>query len=206
MKSNDITPKTNWLIDQENSEIGFSVRHLLIAHVKGEFKTFDARITTSGRNFRTARIDFWVDTASITTNHVKRDRHLKSSDFFDVKNHRRITFTSTSIGISACNGDHDMWGELSMMGVTKKVKLNVHFGGVLNDHWGYERAAFTVSGIINRCDWGLIWNASSETEGLVIGNDVEILCEVELTNKIRTGSEMQSEMADANLLSEYLLI
>jgi len=196
MKSNDVTANTNWLIDQENSEIGFSVRHLVIARVKGEFKTFDARITTNGRNFRTAQIEFWADTASITTNHVKRDWHLKSSDFFDVKNHRHITFASTSIGVSASNGDHDMWGDLSMMGITRKVKLNVHFGGVLIDHWGYERAAFTVSGMINRCDFGLTWNASSETEELVIGDEVAILCEVELTNKVRAGAEMQSEMAD----------
>jgi len=198
MKSNDIASKTNWLIDQENCEIGFIVRHLVISRVKGEFKTFDARITTTGRNFRTARIEFWADTASITTNHVKRDRHLKSGDFFDVKNHRHITFVSTSIGMSALNGDHDMWGDLTMMGITRKIKLNVHFGGVLNNHRGYERAAFTVSGIINRCDWGLSWNSSSEAEGLVIGDEVSILCEVELSNKVRTVSEMQSKMADVN--------
>ncbi|NEW82166.1 MAG: YceI family protein [Mariniphaga sp.] len=198
MRSNDVTAKTNWLIDQENSEIGFSIRHLVISSVKGEFKTFDARITTTGRNFSTARIEFWIDTASITTNHVKRDRHLKSKDFFDVKNHRHITFASTSIGVSDSNGDHDMWGDLSMMGVTQKIKLKVHFGGVLYDHSGYERAAFSVSGIINRCDWGLTWNASSETEGLVIGDEVAILCEVELTNKVHAGSEMQSEMVGAN--------
>ena len=198
MRSNDVTAKTNWLIDQENSEIGFSIRHLVVASVKGEFKTFDARITTTGRNFRTARIEFWIDTASITTNHVKRDRHLKSRDFFDVKNNRHITYASTSIGGADSNGDHDMWGDLSMMGVTQKVKLKVHFGGVLNDHWGNERAAFSVSGIINRCDWGLTWNTSSETEGLVIGDEVAILCEVELTNKVHARSEMQSEMADTN--------
>ena len=202
MKSNDVTAKTNWLIDQENSEIGFSVRHLVIARIKGEFKTFDALITTTGRNFRTARIDFRADSASITTNHIQRDRHLKSSDFFDVKNHLHITFASTSIGVLASNGDHDMWGDLSMMGVTRKVKLNVHFGGVLIDHWGYERAAFTVSGVINRCDWGLTWNASSETEGLVIGDEVAILCEVELTNKVCTNASRQVEMADGNILPE----
>lgn len=198
MRANDVTTITNWLIDQENSAIGFSVRHLVIASVKGEFKTFDARITTTGRNFRTAQVEFWVDTASITTNHVKRDQHLKSREFFDVKNHRHITFTSTSIEIAGSNGDHDMWGDLSMMGITRKIKLNVHFGGVLIDHWGHERTAFTVSGIINRCDYGLTWNATSETEELVIGDEVTILCEVELTNKIRVGSEMQSEMADVN--------
>ena len=184
MEPNEENTKTRWLIDQENSEIGFNVRHLMIAHVKGEFKTFNARITTTANNFGTAEIDFWADTSSITTNNVKRDWHLKSSDFFDIKNHRQIRFTSSHIGRSAFNGDHDLWGDLTMMGVTRSIKLSVHFGGILNDHWGYERAAFTVTGKINRSDWGLTWNTLSESGGLVISDEVAILCEVELTNKV----------------------
>jgi len=184
MESNEETTKTRWLIDQENSEISFNVRHLMITHVKGEFKTFNARIITTGNNFGTAEINFWADTSSITTNNVKRDWHLKSSDFFDIKNHRQIRFTSSHIGRSAFNGDHDLWGDLTMMGVTRSIKLSVHFGGILNDHWGYERAAFTVTGKINRSDWGLTWNTLSESGGLVISDEVAILCEVELTNKV----------------------
>lgn len=191
MKSNDATTKTKWSIDQENSLISFNVKHLMIFFVRGEFKTFDACITTTGKNFKTAQINFWIDTASITTNHVKRDRHLKSNDFLDVKNHKYITFNASAIGATAKNGDHDLYGELTMMGISRNIKLNVHFRGVLNDHWGHERVAFTVSGKINRSDWGLVWNAASESGDLVIGNEVEILCEVELTNKKQEVSETQ---------------
>ena len=193
MKSNEATTKTIWSVDQENSLISFNVKHLMISFVKGEFKTFDACISTTGKNFKTAQINFWIDTSSITTNHVKRDRHLKSGDFLDAKNHRYIIFTSGTIGRSAVNCDHELCGELTMMGVTRNIKLNVHIGGVLNDHWGHERAAFTISGKINRSEWGLLWNAASESGGLVIGDEVEILCEVELTNKKQKVSETQLE-------------
>lgn len=208
MKTIDAAVKTKWSIDQENSEMGFTVRHLLASHVKGEFKTFDGTITTTGRDFRTARINFWIDTHSITTNNVKRDWHLKSRDFFDVKNHQQITFSSITIGRAAFNGDHDLWGELTMMGITRKVKLNVRFGRVLNDHWGHERVAFTARGIINRSDWGLTWNATMDTGGSIIGEEVEILFELELTNKVLKESEMQlvSAVDNSNLLrqmSEY---
>jgi polyisoprenoid-binding protein YceI len=193
MMANEITAKTIWSIDQENSVISFNVRHLTISFVKGEFKTFDASISTTGKNFSTAQINFWVNTSSITTNHVKRDWHLKSEDILDIKNHRYITFTSSAIGRSSANCDHELCGELTMMGITRKITLNVHAGGILNDHWGHERAAFTVSGKINRSDWGLTWNAATESGGLVIGDEVEILCEVELTNMNKVRSGMQKE-------------
>ena len=194
MKATEIASKTKWSIDQENSVISFNVRHLMISFVKGEFKTFDAYISTTGKNFSTAQINFWVDSSSITTNHVKRDWHLKSEDFLDVKNHRYITFTSNTIKRSAVNRDHELCGELTMMGITRNVTLNVRAGGILNDHWGHERAAFTVSGKINRSDWGLTWNAATESGGLVIGDEVEILCEVELTNmnKVRLGMQKET--------------
>jgi len=188
------TARTKWLIDQENSEISFTVKHLLNSHVKGEFKTFDASISTIGNNFRTAQINFWIDTSSITTNHVKRDWHLKSSDFLNVKSYRYITFTSNSIGVSS-NGDYELGGELTILGITHEIKLDVHFGGELNDHWGYERAAFTVSGVINRSDWGLTWNTSTETGCLVVADEVNIQCEVELTDKDQKEKRIQLESA-----------
>jgi len=86
-----------WSIDQAHSEIAFKVRHLMIAHVKGSFKGFDASIYTTAKDFTTAIIDLWIDPSSITTGDVKRDEHLKGADFFDVKNHKEITFTSSTI-------------------------------------------------------------------------------------------------------------
>jgi len=182
METTDVTTKTKWSIDQAHSEIDFKVRHLMIAHVKGEFKTFDASIYTTAKDFETAEIDLWIDTSSITTGDAKRDEHLKSADFFDVQNHKQITFISSTIGKSDPDGNHELWGELTMRGVSKNVKLNVQFGGILKDPWGNEKAGFTVTGKINRSDWGLIWNTSIEAGGVMVSEEVTISCEVELTN------------------------
>jgi len=171
-----------WAIDQSHSEIAFKVRHLMIAHVKGAFKIFDASIYTEDKDFATAEIDLWIDASSITTGDEKRDEHLKSADFFDVQNHKQITFTSSTIEKSDPDGNHELWGELTMRGITKNVKLNAQFGGIIKDPWGNEKAGFTVTGKINRTDWGLIWNAALETGGIMVSEDVMITCEVELIN------------------------
>jgi polyisoprenoid-binding protein YceI len=153
----------------------------MIAHVKGTFKTFDANILTYGRDFKTAEIDLWIDASSISTGDAIRDKHLKSRDFFDVKKYKQITFRSSTIAKSDEDGNHELWGELTMVGVTKNVKLNVLFGGMLNDPWGNERAGFTVTGKISRSEWGLIWNAPTEAGGLMVSDEVAISGEVELT-------------------------
>jgi len=181
MKATEVFSKTKWAIDQAHSEIGFKVRHLMIAHVKGTFKTFDANILTYGRDFKTAEIDLWIDASSISTGDAKRDKHLKSRDFLNVRKYKQITFRSSTIAKSDGDGNHELWGELTMVGVTKNVKLNVLFGGMLNDPWGNERAGFTVTGKISRSEWGLIWNAPTEAGGLMVSDEVAISGEVELT-------------------------
>ncbi len=182
MKKTEPETKTKWSVDQAHSEITFKVRHLKIAHVKGAFKAFDASIYTTGKDFTTAEIDLWIDASSIDTGDEKRDVHLKSADFFDVQHHKQISFTSINIGKTDLDGNHDFWGELTMMGITKNIKLNLQFGGIVNDPWGNEKAGFTITGKILRSDWGLIWNATLEAGGVMVGDEVIIICEVELTN------------------------
>ncbi|HWY98992.1 MAG TPA: YceI family protein [Bacteroidia bacterium] len=177
-----MTKDIKWAIDQSHSEITFKVKHLMIAHSKGAFKTFDANIYTTGKDFETAEIDLWIDPTSIITGDAKRDTHLKGSDFFDVENHKQITFKSSTIGKKDANGNHELWGELTIKGITKPVKLDVQFGGVLNDPWGHEKAGFTVTGTIKRSDWGLVWNAAIETGGVMVSEEVTISCDIELTN------------------------
>ena len=176
------TNQKRWTIDQSHSEITFKVRHLMIAHVKGAFKTFDASIYTSGKDFTTAQIDLWIDTSSITTGDSKRDEHLKGPDFFDVAIHKQIAFTSADIEKADADGNHALWGELTMKGITKKVQLTVQFGGIIIDPWGNEKAGFTLTGKINRNDWGLVWNTAMEAGGILVGEEVKISCEVELMN------------------------
>jgi len=174
------TNETKWTIDNTHSEIEFKVKHLMISNVKGSFKIFDASIYTSGIDFLNAEIDLWIDASSINTGDPKRDEHLKSADFFDVQNHKQITFTSDTIGSPDSDGNHELWGELSMRGVTKNIKLTAQFGGIIIDPWGNERAGFTVSGKINRSDWGLIWNSLLETGGFMVSDEVIISCDVEM--------------------------
>jgi polyisoprenoid-binding protein YceI len=193
MKPTLVTTQTKWSMDQAHCEIGFRVRHLMIAYVKGTFKTFDASIYTTSKDFTTAEIDLWIDPSSIDTGDTKRDEHLKSADFFDVNNHKQITFTSSTIGKPDTDGNQELWGELTMIGVTKNVKLNVQFGGIIKDPWGNERAGFTISGKIKRSDWGLIWNATIETGGLMVSDEVTISCEVELINKGQADMTMKPE-------------
>jgi polyisoprenoid-binding protein YceI len=174
--------ETKWSIDQAHSQIAFKVRHLMIAHVNGTFKKFDASIYTTDKNFFTAQIDLWIDASSISTGDSKRDEHLKSVDFLDVENHKQITFTSSTIEKSRINGTHELWGELTIRGVTKNVKMDVAFGGNYTDSLGIEKAGFSISGIINRKDWELEWNSKMETGGVMVGDEVSIFCEIELIN------------------------
>lgn len=182
MNATEISPKTKWSIDQAHSEIGFRVRHLMIAHVNGSFKTFDASIYTTANDFSTTEIDLWIDASSINTGDELRDKHLKSFEFFDAKKYKQLTFTSSTIGKADPDGNHELWGELTMLGITKNVKLDLKFGGILNDPWGNERSGFTVTGKINRSDWGLNWNKPTESGGLMVSDEIAISCEFEVIN------------------------
>jgi polyisoprenoid-binding protein YceI len=181
IQSNNLTD-TKWTIDAAHSSISFKVSHLMISNVRGVFKVFDASIYTTGKDFTTAQIDLWIDATSIDTGDEKRDEHLNSAEFFDIKNFKQITFTSQSIEKPDKHGNHEMWGELTMKGITKVIQLNVRFGGIVNDPWGVERAGFTVTGKINRNGWGLTWNKVIETGGIMVGEEVRISCEIELVN------------------------
>ena len=176
------TNVTKWSIDQAHSEIGFKVKHLMIAHVKGAFKTFDASIYTTAKDFSTAEIDLWIDATSIATGDEKRDEHLKSVDFFDVQKHKQISFKSNTIGKSDAAGNHELWGELTIKGITRNIKLNAELGGIITDPWGNEKAGFTITGKIKRTDWELIWNTPILAGGFLVGEEVTILCDVELLN------------------------
>jgi polyisoprenoid-binding protein YceI len=187
--------KTKWSIDKIHSAIEFKVRHLMISHTKGTFKNFDASIYTNNKNFNTSEIDVWIDPGSISTGDEQRDEHLKSAEFFDVQKHKQINFTSSTIGKADSEGNHELWGELTMLGVTKNIKLNVKFGGIVKDPWGNEKAGFTVTGMLNRSDWGLTWNTAIETGGFVVGDEIAISCEIELLNLGEKDNTMELENA-----------
>ena len=183
METSTVDTKTKWGIDPIHSEIGFKVKHLMFANVRGTFKEFDASIYTTGEDFMTAEIDFWVDPASINTGDEKRDEHLKSADFFDVENFKEINFTGNTYTEVDKDGSYELYGDLTIKGIKKQVKFDVEFGGVVKDPWGNEKAIFNVNGKINRKDWGLTWNAALETGGVLVSEDVWISCELQLAKQ-----------------------
>lgn len=174
-----MTSGIKWTIDPAHSEIGFQVRHLMIANVKGTFKKFDSSIYSNTNNFAIIEIDVWIDVASIDTGEAKRDTHLKSAEFFDIDKHKQINFTSSYM-TKPINGKSEMWGELTMIGITKNIKLEVIQSDIITDPWNNERAAFSLTGKIKRSDWDLSWNQALEAGGVLVSDEVSIHCEIQL--------------------------
>jgi len=177
------TKKVKWVIDPVHSEIAFKVKHLMITNVKGEFKEFDASIYTSGEDFMTSEIDFWMNPASVDTGDAKRDEHLKGPDFFDAENFKQISFVGNTYEKDDNDGSYTLYGDLTIRGIKRQVKLDVEFGGTMKDPWGNEKAGFTINGKINRKDWGLNWNAALEAGGVLVSDEVRISCEVQLVRQ-----------------------
>lgn len=180
MDTPEITTKTKWAIDPDHSEIGFRVKHLLAANVRGRFKEYRTQIYTSGNDFRTAEIEVYINAASIETGTGKRDEHLRSADFFDVEQFTTISFTGGTLVAADGESRLALIGDLTMKGTKKKIKLDVDFGSTIKDPWGAEKALFSISGKINRKNWGLNYNAVLEAGGVLVGEDVWIECEIQL--------------------------
>ena len=169
-----------WVIDPTHSEVQFKVKHLMITTVTGSFDKFEASIETDKEDFSKAKISFSADVASVLTGNVDRDNHLKSPDFFDAEKFPKITFVATKYESVDNDGSYELFGDLTIHGVTKKVELAVEFGGVAKDPWGNVKAGFTINGKINRKDFGLVWNAPTEAGGVLVSEDVRIACEIQL--------------------------
>jgi polyisoprenoid-binding protein YceI len=172
--------KEKWVIDPTHSEIEFKIKHLMITNVKGNFREFDASIYTTGNDFKTAEVDCWINVASVDTGSADRDKHLKSADFFDAVQFPQISFKADTFENVDGDGSFELWGDLTIKGVSKRIKLNAEFGGVIKDPWGNEKAGFAINGKISRKDFGLNWNTALETGGVLVGDEVKISCEIQL--------------------------
>lgn len=173
---------TKWVVDAMHSELGFKIRHLMISNVSGSFKNFQIEAETEGHDFSTARVKATVDMGSINTNNDGRDAHLRNADFFEVEKHPELTFRSVKVE-KIDNETFYLYGDLTMKGITKPVKLQVEHSSVTKDPWGGERAGFTVTGKINRSDWGINFNSVLETGGLALGEEIKINSEIELVKQ-----------------------
>ncbi|MGH2664469.1 YceI family protein [Flavobacterium sp.] len=170
---------TKWTIDPTHSEIGFKVKHMMFTNVSGKFENYDANIVTENDDFTKASIDFSADINSIDTHNSDRDNHLKSADFFDVDNHPKMTFKASSF-TKTSDDKYELAGDLSLKGVTKFVQLSTEYSGLMKDPWGNTKVGLTISGKINRKDWGLNWNSALETGGVLVGEDVNLNIELQL--------------------------
>jgi polyisoprenoid-binding protein YceI len=175
--------QTNWKVDASHSKLGFSVTHVMVSETEGKFKIFDGTVNSkSETDFTDAKIDFTADAASINTEDAKRDEHLKSPDFFDVAKYPSITFKSTSMKPDGKGKtSYILEGDLTMHGVTKKVKLlAIGAAKPVKDPYGNLKTGFKVSGTINRKDFGLSWNAMLEAGGVVVSEEVQLQLNIEL--------------------------
>ena len=178
--------RTNWAIDPTHSELGFKVRHMMIAFVKGEFTRFEGTVRVEGRDFTKASIDLTIDAGSVFTNDDTRDGHLKSADFLDVGKYSSLTFQSKSLR-QIYDDEYKLTGILTIKGVSKEVTLDVEFGGINKDPWGNEKVGFSVDGRISRKDFGLTWNAALETGGVLVSDEVRISAEVQFVKQTHIG-------------------
>lgn len=169
-------PAGTWTIDPSHSEVGFSVRHMMVSKVKGSFESFSGTITI-GADPLDSSVTADVDLNSITTRDAGRDEHLRSADFFDVTNHPALTFRST--GVKPKGSDFVVLGDLSIKGVTHPVELDLEFNGTNGDPWGGTRAGFSGQTEINRKDFGIEFNIPIDGGGVVVGDKIKVTLEVE---------------------------
>ena len=178
----DSAATTKWVIDPLHSEVMFKVKHLVISTVTGSFSKFEGTAITTEDSFENAGINFAIDVNSIYTGQEQRDVHLKNGDFFEAETFPKITFQSSSF-IKTGAENYVLKGNLTLKGVTKEITLNAEYGGTEKDHYGNTKAGFEVSGIINRKEFGLSYNALTETGCLSLGENVKLSANIQLAKQ-----------------------
>lgn len=168
--------QTNWKIDNSHSDIRFTVTHMAISEVDGKFTEFDADVKNAGDDFNGSMVEFSAKVSSINTNNERRDGHLKSAEFFDEQSFPEIKLK----GKIQKEGDrYYLVGDFTMKDITKRVKFDVKYNGQVDSGRG-KKAGFKVTGVVDRFDYGLTWNRTIESGGLVVSREVAITCNVQL--------------------------
>lgn len=173
-----------WEIDSSHSGIHFSVRHLVIAKVRGQFSRWSGAVVVPDGDFAKAAVEITIDASSIETGVADRDTHLKSADFFDVAQFPEVTFRASQV--EPAGDDLRLVGQLTIKGITREVALDVEPLGQMKDPWGNQRAAFSAKTAIDRKDFGLAWNQILETGGVAVGDLVTLEIEIEAVRQAGT--------------------
>ena len=172
-----------WEIDSSHSSVHFSVRHLVIAKVRGTFARWSGTVQVPGGDFSKSTVAVTIDASSIDTGVADRDAHLRSPDFFDAAQYPELLFIGKYAQPKA-GGELDVVGDLTIKGVTREVVLRVEQHGQAKDPWGNLRAAFTAKTSIDRKDFGLTWNQALETGGVMVGDRVEIEADIQAVKQV----------------------
>ena len=165
-----------WTIDPVHSEVGFSVRHMMVSKVRGRFTSFSGQLVTA-EDPAASSVTAEIDLSSINTGNEQRDEHIKSADFFEVETYPTMTYKSTGIRVE--DGEYVLDGDLTLKGVTKRVPLHLELNGFGPDPYGGVRAGFTATGEINRSDFNVSFNAPLQNGGVVVGEKITLQLEIE---------------------------
>jgi polyisoprenoid-binding protein YceI len=165
-------------IDKAHSHVGFSVKHVMVSTVRGQFKDYSGTLKLDTKDFTRSQFEGEVDVASVDTGNADRDQHLRTNDFFDVPNHPKLTFRSTGI-VAKGEGEYEVRGDITIRGVTKPIALEVEFLGTSTTPYGKSVAGFSARGSLNRKDFGVAFNAVLETGGVAVSDKVKIEVDIE---------------------------
>ncbi len=172
-----------WQIDSTHSSAQFSVRHMMVANVRGGFEKMSGSVLWDGKTLSGAQVEVTIDAASINTREPKRDNHLRSADFFDVATYPTLTFKSTKLE-PVGSGRLKMTGDLTMHGVTRPVVFDVTGPTeIVSDGRGTSRAGATAAATLSRKEFGLTWNRAIETGGVLVGDEVTLTVDVSLVSR-----------------------
>jgi len=171
---------TKWIVDDTHAKLGFKVTHFGISETEGKFTKFTGTVLSDKPDFSDSKIDLVIEVNSVDTDNEQRDTHLKSPDYFDVAKYPQIIFKGKTLKHVA-NKNYKLIGDFTMHGITKEITLDVIYRGTVpKDPFGNTKAGFKITGIIDRTQWGLNWTGKLAGGDLLVGNDVELECNIEL--------------------------
>ncbi len=173
---------SQWGYDDTHAKVGFSISHFGISETEGKFTKFSGTVLSDKPDFSDAKIEITIDVNSINTEAPQRDAHLKSADFFDVAKFPAIVFKSKKLTAAGKN-KYKLTGDITMHGVTKEITLDVTYKGKVVDPYKNTKAGFKLSGTLNRNDFGLSWNGKLASGEILVGNEVELMINIELIKK-----------------------
>jgi polyisoprenoid-binding protein YceI len=165
-----------WNIDPVHSEVGFSVRHMMVSKVRGRFTNFSGQLVTGDDPLQSS-VTAEIELSSINTGQEQRDEHIRSTDFFEVETYPTMTYKSTGVRVE--DGEYVLDGDLTLKGVTRSVPLRLEIQGFGPDAYGGYRAGFTATGEINRSDFNVSFNAPLQNGGVVVGEKIQLQLEIE---------------------------